>query len=498
MNSFEKLLKTVRKSAPDVISEEVADQMLDDFNKTYEADKAASFDAGKAEGFEAGKTEGFDAGKTEGFDAGKAAGFEEGYKEGSEKERAVAKQEFDELLDKCDDEAASKLKEVVEMINEDHIAKLNNIYDLFTKNYVPKVEVEAMDEDHAKKLTDAIEKVFKNKDEEDAAKLQEIVDKLNEAHALKLQEIADLYEKELEAQDADHAEKFEQAFDEIDQKHADQFEEAVNAINDDHAKKLQNLVDRIDDDHCKKLNLACESVQNAMKKTYGAKIDKLTKELATEKSNKLDTISESIEKYINYALQEAIPAKKLISEAKYNASQKALEKITSILKINNVLQESKDGIFNDYEVKLKEAKEKQNKLAMECVELKARLEKEEAKTLLESKVAKCTPAEASFLRTYFENAKSKRIIEEQIEDARTAFRRIHDERRNDVVSKVNANTTPSTIVNESKAVKKEEPAKKPVVTESKQAAPAARPAAQPKQTVQNSFIAAYAEMLKKN
>ena len=497
MNSFEKLLNTVRKNAPDVISEEVADQMLDDFNKTYEADKAASFEAGKAEGFDAGKAEGFDAGKAEGFDAGKAAGFTEGYTEGSDKEKAVAKQEFDELLSKCDDEAAAKLKEVVEMINADHVEKLNNIYNLFTQNYVPKMEVEAMDEDHAKKLTDAIEKVFNKKDEEDTAKLQEIVDKLNEAHAIKLQEIADLYEKKLADQDADHAAKFEEAFDKIDAQHAEQFEEAVNAINDDHAKKLESLTTAIDDDHCNKLKLACESVERSIKSAYGKKIKRLEKELATEKSNKLDLISESIEKYINYALQEAIPAKKLISEAKYNASQKALEKITSILKINNVLQESKDGIFNDYEIKLKNAKEQQNKLAMECVELKSRLEKEEAKVLLESKVAKCTPAEASFLRTYFENAKSKRIIEEQIEDARTAFRRIHDERRNEIVSKANASNTPSTIVNESKTVqKKEEPAKKQVVTESKQTVPAVKQPIVPKQN--NAFIAAYAEMLKKN
>jgi hypothetical protein len=122
---------------------------------------------------------------------------------------------------------------------------------------------------------------------------------------------------------------------------------------------------------------------------------------------------------------------------------------------------------------------------MENAELKDTLAKKEAKLLLESKITKCTPDEARFLRTYFNNAKSPKIIEEQIEDARAAYSRIKKEKRAEVVNKVKENNPvvnkASELVTENKNTKKNEPAKK-VVTESAQQ--------------QRSVIDIYAEYLK--
>jgi hypothetical protein len=399
MKGFEKLLDTVRKSNPNLISEQEAQAMLDDYN-AYETQL-----------------------QSDSFENGKAAGFEEGYREGMEKQKAVCKQELDELLAKCDEEATNKVEAIVKMLNDDHAEKLQEVYDCCMQNMVPYGEVQAMDEDHA--------------------------------------------------------DKFAQAMDALDADHADKMACACESVKREMAKAAT-----------KKLNEINAQFDNVVKEANET-ISTLKKSLKSERAKKIDLLTESVEKYLNYALQNSIPSRKLVSEAKYNASQKAIEKITSILKINSILQESKDGIFKEYEDKLLAAKSAQDKLLTENVELKSKLEKEEAKLLLESKIAKCTPAEAQFLRTYFNNAKNSRVIEEQIEDARTAFKRIHAEKRNSIVDKAKSSTTTaSSVIKESKrdsATTKTEPSKKAVVENNNTASTGLGI---------NPFINAYSQMLK--
>jgi hypothetical protein len=62
-----------------------------------------------------------------------------------------------------------------------------------------------------------------------------------------------------------------------------------------------------------------------------------------------------------------MPKATLISEAKYNAAIKTLDKVTDLLKVHNIIQESKDGIFADYESKIASEKEAQQKLINENI-----------------------------------------------------------------------------------------------------------------------------------
>lgn len=407
MQSFKKLLDTVRSKHPDLISEEAANDMLTQFD--------ASIDQMRADALAEGQQ----------------LGFKEGYDEGKRVAADEAKRSTDELIEKLDAEQTAKLKSVIDMINDDHATKLQEVYDSLMASMVPRAEMEAMDEDHAEKFAEVL-----------AAKDDEYTDKLN----LATESIRTKLEKKI----ADR-ESF-------------------------HGKKL------------KAVKLALES-----------KLEEANKLLLEEKERKVEILAESVEKYINYALQKAIPTKQLISEQKYNASRKAIEKITSILKIDHILQESKDGIFQDYEKKLEEAKNTSNKLVSENSELKSKLDEKEAKLLLESKLTKCTPSEASFLRSYFENAKTSKIIEEGIEDARLVFKRLHEEKRQKTIAKKSEELTsnPSAVVTESKATEKKEPAKveKQVVVESKQVEEKVVDAA-PKSGM-SAFNAIYSEMLKK-
>jgi hypothetical protein len=162
-----------------------------------------------------------------------------------------------------------------------------------------------------------------------------------------------------------------------------------------------------------------------------------------------------------------MPKSQLISEAKYNAAIKTLDKVTDLLKVHNIIQESKDGIFQEYESKIAEAKEEQNKLINETIELKAMLNKKEAQLLLESKAQKCTPAEARFLRGYFKDAATPAVIEESIEAAHTAWKKIQTEHRQVLQESLKKEVTqePSKVITESKKQDVKEPAKKEVISE---------------------------------
>ena len=339
--------------------------------------------------------------------------------------------------------------------------------------------------DEAKKSMDALTEQL---DQEATEKLKSVLDMLTEQHAEKLQEVYDMLKEqyvpkaEFDQLDADSAQKLQEVYESCCKKAEAEKEAAVKETTD-------------------KMNLKMEEREKFLAKKHKAvkillesKISEATKALAEEKERKTEILAEQVEKYINYALADKIPVKQLISEQKYQASQKAIEKITGILKINNILQESKDGIFMDYENTIKNQKEETNKLLVENASLKSQINKQEAKLLLEEKLRKCVPAEASFLRNYFKSADSKQIIEEQIEEARAVYKRLYDEKRKALVAEnaKKVSVKPSTVVvAESKeAVKKEEP-KKQVVTES----------VKPEETAKTpytkaTFASVYSDMLK--
>lgn len=134
---------------------------------------------------------------------------------------------------------------------------------------------------------------------------------------------------------------------------------------------------------------------------------------------------------MKYNLAEAIPTKQLVSESKYNANKRAIEGICSILKINSVIQESKEDFIKEYEDKLAEAKKKMNALVNENIQLKESFGKKQAELILESKLANvASPAERNFIKAYFKGADADMICE-QFEFAKKNFRQIIESKRED-------------------------------------------------------------------
>lgn len=429
MTAFKTLLESVRKSNPDLITEQQAAQLYNQFDSEMSQIKADA----TAEG--------------------QAMGFREGYEEGKKAAADEAKVKLDEIVEKLDTESTEKLTRILEMIDEDHTKKLEEIFNQLT------AEKEA-----------AVNTALANQDAEYAQKFETAMDAVDTKHANMLTEAINQIDKA-------HALKLENLYKALDKKHAKMITEAVETVDAANAKKLEKVAKLYKENQEKAVKLVSEEITKKFKTQlkkkqilFEEKLKEKDQALVNEQNRKLSILAESVEKYLNYALEQNIPRKQLISEAKYNAALKTIEKVTDVLKVNAIVQESKDGIFADYESKIATEKEAQQKLINENIQLKAKLDKQEAQIVLEEKCKECTPSEAKFIRAYFKGAKSANVIEESITEARSAYKKLQSERRQTLIEESSKKVTksPDTVVTESKKeeVKKESPKK--IVSESKQ------------------------------
>lgn len=428
MKVFQTLLDTVRKSCPDVITEEMAVGMLQEFE------------------------DGMNQIKADALNDGKAIGYREGYEEGKKVASDQARASLERALEAHDEEYAKKLSQVIDMLNEQHAEKLEKVYDMLKQNYVPRQEMDdalvAQDAEYAEKFETAINK------------LDEVrTNQLDEAVRVVKESISKKHKKELEELDAEHVKLLEEAVKAVDSKNAKILQETADILKQRHNEKVKIVTEEISSKYKKEI----ESIKTESAET----ISGLQKELQDEKDRKLNIIAESIEKYLNYALEERLPTKQLICEQKYRANAKALDRIVDILSVNKIVQESKDNFMAEYESKLNKVKEDQQKTINENIELMSKNNRLQAQLLLESEAQKCTPGEAKFLRTHFKNAASPKIIEESIEEAKQAYKKMQNEHRQHLVTesvKAGAVNTPSTVVT-NKAVEKE-PVQKKIIAES--------------------------------
>lgn len=418
---FQKLMESVKKNCPGLISEDVENQMTQEFDSAISGIE----DAAKAQG--------------------QKDGFEAGYAEGKRIAGEKAQADLQKIIDQCDQEAVEKVQQILELIDCDNTAKLEQIYQMLQDAQAETdVALQAQDEEYAQKL----EEVYTAKDEADAAKLEQVATAMDADYAAKLEEA-------LNAKDEADAAKLQTYAEAVDKKHAQQIEEAVKAIDKKHALVMEQVIKEVDENNAKKLEEAIKIVKESANKRMQKMQTIYEEKIKAEKDKKVDILAESVEKYLNYALESHLPKKQLVSEQKYAAAVKTLGKITDYLKVNSIIQESKEEVFSDYEKQLANAKSEQNKLISEKIELTDRLNKKEAQVVLESAIKQSTPAQAKFLREYFKHANSPRIIEESIEDARASFRRIQSEKRAKLQAglKGSVSNKPSSVVTQAKTIR---------------------------------------------
>lgn len=417
---FQKLLSSVKANCPGLITEDIENQFNQEFDDAITSVQNDAYQSG--------------------LEQGQKDGFQEGYEEAKRIADENLKAETDKIIAQCDEEAVQKITEILQAVDEANTEKLEVVHSM-VKEY--EAELEAMDQDHAEKLGEVqnyYEGQLAAQDADAANKLQMYAEAVDRKHAKQLKTI-------FEAVSADHAAKLNECVDFIDKKHAKQLKTLCESIDKAHAKKLKTIVEAINNDHAKKLQLLVESIDEDHTK-------KLQECVKHEHDKKVEILSESIEKYLNYALEKNLPKKDLIAEQKYNVALKTLDKMKDYLKVNGIIQESKDGIFTDYENQITAAKEKSEKLISENAKLNKKIKMQEAQLVLQEKLKGCTPAQAKYLRAKFAKAASPKVIQESIEDARKSFKKLQAEKRAKVQAELrakrSASTQPSSVVLQSK------------------------------------------------
>lgn len=417
---FQKLLSSVKANCPGLITEDIENQFNQEFDDAISSVQNDAYQSG--------------------LEQGQKDGFQEGYEEAKRIADENLKVETDKIIAQCDEQAVQKITEILQAVDDANTEKLDVVYSM-VKEY--QAELEAMDADHAEKLgevQDYYEGQLAAQDADAANKLQTYAEAVDRKHAKQLKVL-------FESVSADHAKKLNECVDFIDKKHAKQLKMVMEAVDKDHAKKLHQIVESINNDHAKKLNTLVEAID----KDHS---HKLMEAVQHERSKKVDVLAEGVEKYLDYALEQHLPKKDLVSEQKYQVATKALDKITDYLKVNGIIQESKEGIFKDYESQINAAKEKSEKLISENAKLNKKLKMKEAQIVLQEKLKDVTPAQAKYLRAKFAKAASPKVIQESIEDARKSFRKEQAAKRAKVQaelrSKRTASTQPSSVVLQNK------------------------------------------------
>lgn len=247
---------------------------------------------------------------------------------------------------------------------------------------------------------------------------EDAVETIDEDHSQKLQEVITI----MESMDEEHANKLEEIVESIDKDHSEKFKHALEVIDEEHADKLQEVMSKVDEEHTAKLQEVIELYEN--------------------KENK--SITEDISQYLDTYLEEVRPEADLVNEARLNKLENTFNELRKVLMVNDdyVQTEVSEAILDAHNI-IEEKDNEINKLMLERVEMnnkakmieesvQQKVERLEAKAVLESKMKGCSPKLQAYLELCFESA-GKDDIEEKFNEAVEAFKTTEKEKREAII-----------------------------------------------------------------
>jgi len=231
---------------------------------------------------------------------------------------------------------------------------------------------------------------------------------LNEAAPdTKWDDFATLVETEINAREQSLAESASKYKTELEQT-----KKLMEAKDIEHAEKMKTIVEKVDKSFTKKLQEAI----NTMK-------DKNDMELAKKVSD-----------YLDATLEESIPEKVVVDYHKLRKLEKLFENMrTQLLVTDEFVQSEVREAVMEAKGMLEDKDNKINDLLVEKVTMKKMLGKNEAESLLESKVKNMPMKKVAYLNTFFKNA-DKAKIESKFNEACVAFDRQEKSERQKLVN----------------------------------------------------------------
>jgi hypothetical protein len=189
----------------------------------------------------------------------------------------------------------------------------------------------------------------------------------------------------------------ENAISKIDEDHASKLEKLLESIDADHTEKLEKVVDAITEDHASKLEL----ISNYYKKALNEKADEFSGKLVKE-----------VSKFIDIALEKAIPDTQLTEAVNNVYARKKLDQIRNLIGIDS--EHVNESIKNTISVgknKVDELTHKLNESYKENDTLLQKIKSVEAKSILEEKTKGMNSSKKDFIFKLLNDKESSYIQE---------------------------------------------------------------------------------------
>lgn len=235
------------------------------------------------------------------------------------------------------------------------------------------------------------------------------------------------------------AEAFETAVNEkVESRVSLEVENAKTQIDEDHAIKLEKLISAIDTDHCEKLEKVVESINI----DHTTKLEKLAgfyrkalNEKAEDFSNKM---IDQVSNFIDIYLEKAVPAEQLEEAVANTFARTQLDKIRSIVGIDQDFVDSgiKTTIAEGKKV-VDALNEKLNESYKENEALLEKLKSIETSVILETKTSGMPSAKKNFIVNLLSDKESS-YIEENFNYVVEMFERSEQEAASELVSEAKA------------------------------------------------------------
>lgn len=241
-------------------------------------------------------------------------------------------------------------------------------------------------------MTNELKEIFENVDqsilsEDVLAKIASLIkEKVDTRVSLEI-------ENALQIMDEDHAEGFKVTINSLNENfelHKKTFPNVIKAIDTDHLGKVKQVVESINKDHIKKLYIIKEKYETLLKKTV---------------IEHRDSIVESVNQFLDFYIDQSIPAKQIEEAAKNTYNRNILSEARQVLGIDDkVIKTNLKEAVND-------AKNQLDQLAKENRELKNKMVIAECNKILAEKTAHLPTDVAKFVRARLANKSPQTILE---------------------------------------------------------------------------------------
>ena len=209
------------------------------------------------------------------------------------------------------------------------------------------------------------------------------------------------------------AEAFEKAIEEKTESITKlEVETAISKIDDEHAAKLEKLLEAIDSDHTEKL----ESVVNAITEDHTQKLETLVSFYRKALNEKADEFSikivDEVSKFIDIALEKAIPKDQLTEAVDNIYARKKLDEIRNLIGIDQEhIDSTIKSSISEARTKINDLTGKLNESYKENDVLLGKIKSMEAKVLLDEKTHGMNSSKKEFIFKLLNDKDSSYILE---------------------------------------------------------------------------------------